>query len=34
MEGARSAILAGDYEAWRREFLAGYRSGSAGGEAD
>jgi queuine tRNA-ribosyltransferase len=34
MEGARAAILAGDYEAWRREFLAGYRSGSAGGEAD
>jgi queuine tRNA-ribosyltransferase len=34
MEGAREAILAGDYEAWRRELLAGYRSGSAGAEAD
>jgi queuine tRNA-ribosyltransferase len=34
MEGARAAILAGDYEAWRRELLAGYRSGSSGAEAD
>jgi queuine tRNA-ribosyltransferase len=24
MEGARAAVLAGDYEAWRREFLAAY----------
>jgi queuine tRNA-ribosyltransferase len=25
MEGARAAILAGDYDAWRREVLLGYR---------
>jgi queuine tRNA-ribosyltransferase len=24
MEGARAAVLAGDYDAWRREFLAAY----------
>jgi queuine tRNA-ribosyltransferase len=31
MEGARAAILAGDYEGWRREFLAAY--GAADEEA-
>jgi queuine tRNA-ribosyltransferase len=29
MEGARSAILAGEYESWRREFLLGYGSAPA-----
>jgi hypothetical protein len=32
VEGARAAVLAGDYEAWRRAFLAGYAGGA--GEAD
>jgi queuine tRNA-ribosyltransferase len=32
MEGARAAVLAGDYEAWRREFLAAY--GAAAAEPD
>jgi queuine tRNA-ribosyltransferase len=34
VEGAREAILAGDYEGWRREFLAAYGAGAAGAEED
>ena len=34
VEGAREAILAGDYEGWRREFLAGYRAGAAAAAED
>ena len=34
VEGARAAILAGDYEAWRREFLAGYAGGAGEAEPD
>ena len=30
--GARGAILAGEFESWRADFLAGYASASARGE--
>ena len=28
MEGARAAVLSGDYEPWRRDFLAAYGAGA------
>lgn len=30
VEAARAAVVAGDYEAWRRDFLAGYAAGPGG----
>jgi queuine tRNA-ribosyltransferase len=34
VEGAREAVRAGDYESWRRDFLAGYGAGSAAADPD
>ena len=34
VEGAREAVLAGDYEPWRRDFVAGYGASSTAAEPD